>query len=63
MSIKMAAFWDVAPCNLVDIDRRFGGAYCPHHHDEAPSSSEMLVSYQITAVECPEDSHLQNYAT
>jgi hypothetical protein len=27
----MAVFWDVAPCSLVDIDRRFGGAYCLHH--------------------------------
>jgi hypothetical protein len=24
----MAVFWDVAPYNLVDTDRRFGGAYC-----------------------------------
>jgi hypothetical protein len=23
----MAVFWDVAPCSLVDIDRRFRGAY------------------------------------
>jgi hypothetical protein len=26
--IKMAVFWDVAPCSLVDIDRRFRDAYC-----------------------------------
>jgi hypothetical protein len=25
-SIKMAVFWDVAPCSLVYIDRRFRGA-------------------------------------
>jgi hypothetical protein len=27
----MAVLWDVAPCSLVDIDRRFWGAYCLHH--------------------------------
>jgi hypothetical protein len=25
--MKMAVFWDVAPCSLVDIDQRFRGAY------------------------------------
>jgi hypothetical protein len=25
--MKIAVFWDVAPCSLVDIDRRFIGAY------------------------------------
>jgi hypothetical protein len=30
-SMKMAVFWDVAPCSLIDIDRRFRGAYCHHH--------------------------------
>jgi hypothetical protein len=29
--MKMTAFWDVAPCCLVDVDRRFRGAYCLHH--------------------------------
>jgi hypothetical protein len=27
-SMKMAAAWDVAPCSLVDIERRFRGACC-----------------------------------
>jgi hypothetical protein len=26
-SMKMAVFWDVVPCSLVDIDQRFRGAY------------------------------------
>jgi hypothetical protein len=29
--IKMAVFCDIAPCNLVETDRRFRGAYCLHH--------------------------------
>jgi hypothetical protein len=24
-------FWDVAPGSLVETDRRFRRAYCPHH--------------------------------
>jgi hypothetical protein len=30
-NVKMTVFWNVAPCNLVEIDRRFRGAYCLHH--------------------------------
>jgi hypothetical protein len=33
-SMKMVIFWDVAACSLVDIDRRFRGAYCLHHRPE-----------------------------
>jgi hypothetical protein len=30
-SLKLIAFWDIAPCSLVAIDRRFKGEYCLHH--------------------------------
>jgi hypothetical protein len=30
-SMKMAVFWVVARCNLVEVCRRFRGAYCLHH--------------------------------
>jgi hypothetical protein len=26
--MKVKAFWDVAPCSLVGVDRRFRGSYC-----------------------------------
>jgi hypothetical protein len=26
-SMKVTLLWDVAPCSLVDTDRRFGGSY------------------------------------
>jgi hypothetical protein len=29
-SINMAVFWDVEPCRLVEIGRRFRGADCLH---------------------------------
>jgi hypothetical protein len=25
--MKMRAFWDIAPCSLIGVDRRFRGAY------------------------------------
>jgi hypothetical protein len=28
--MKMAVFWLVAPCNLVEVYRRFGGTCCCH---------------------------------
>jgi hypothetical protein len=33
-AINMIVFWDVASCSLVEIDRRFRGAYCLHHQDD-----------------------------
>jgi hypothetical protein len=41
----MSVFWDVVLCSLIDIDRRFGDAYCLHHqgdHREVWISSVML---------------------
>jgi hypothetical protein len=31
LSVKMAVFWDVAPCSLVETDRHFRDAYCLYH--------------------------------
>lgn len=27
----MAAFWIIAPCSVLDVYRRFVGAWCLHH--------------------------------
>jgi hypothetical protein len=32
--MKMAVFWDLAPCSLVDINQCFRGAYFLHHHPD-----------------------------
>jgi hypothetical protein len=32
--VKMTVFWDAAPCNLVDIGRRYRIAYCLHHQGD-----------------------------
>jgi hypothetical protein len=29
--LKMAAFWETAPCSIVEVDRRFSGTYCLQH--------------------------------
>jgi hypothetical protein len=34
-SMKMIAFWDMAPCSLVEVDGRFRGAYCLRHRGGA----------------------------
>jgi hypothetical protein len=57
MSMKMAIFWDVAPCSLVDTDWCFREAYCFQHQDdkwfitpmtEAVSSSETSANIYHT---------------
>jgi hypothetical protein len=51
VSMNMTVFWDVAPCSLVEIDRRFRGAYCLYHQGrvEAVSTSETSVNlYKAT---------------
>jgi hypothetical protein len=35
--MKIVVFWDVAPCSLVDIDKRFREAYCLDRRSELPS--------------------------
>jgi hypothetical protein len=30
----MAVFCDVAPCSLLETDKRFRGAYCLHHQGD-----------------------------
>jgi hypothetical protein len=54
--MKIRAFWDITPCSLVVVDRRFRGAYCLHHKDdvfitqmmEAVRTSETSVCYNET---------------
>jgi hypothetical protein len=33
-SMKIRTFWDIAPCGLVVVDRRFRSVYCLHHQDD-----------------------------
>jgi hypothetical protein len=44
----MSVFWDIAPCRLVGVDRRFRGSYCLYHQGtltmEAVRTSDMSNS-------------------
>jgi hypothetical protein len=42
-SSQMTAFWDTAPCSLVEVDRRFRGAYCLHR-----ITALMMVAVRIS---------------
>jgi hypothetical protein len=61
--LKMAVFWVVGLCNLVEVYRRFRGACCLHHQgDEAASTSATSVDlYQTTWRNNPEDSRLRTH--
>jgi hypothetical protein len=48
--MKMAVFWVVAPCNLVEVYRRLRGACCLHNQGNS--------FYKTTQCNDPEDSHL-----
>jgi hypothetical protein len=40
-SMKFRVLWDVVPCSLIVVDRRFRGVYCLHHQgDECPDDGE-----------------------
>jgi hypothetical protein len=59
--MKMADFWVVAPCSLVEVYRRFRGDCCIRYQDdeEALSTSETSVNfYQSTRRNNAEDCHL-----
>jgi hypothetical protein len=41
-TLKISALWDTAPCSLVEVQRRFIGAYCLHH--EVRTESLNIIS-------------------
>jgi hypothetical protein len=54
---EITVLWHVAPCSLVEIDRRFKGAYHIHHQGDRTSVTSASF-YQNTRRNLPEDSHL-----
>jgi hypothetical protein len=59
--MKMAVFWVVAPCGVVEVSRRFRGACCLHQAlimDTASTSETSVNFYQTTRRNNLEDSHL-----
>jgi hypothetical protein len=41
VSTKMAVFWVVAPCSLVEVYQRFRGSCCLHHHGDDGGSKDQ----------------------
>jgi hypothetical protein len=41
MNMKFRVFWDVAQCSHVEVDLRFRGAYCFHHHPDDGDSTHL----------------------
>jgi hypothetical protein len=41
VSTKMAVFWVVAPCSLVEVYQRFRGACCLHHRSDDGGSNDL----------------------
>jgi hypothetical protein len=57
-SMKMAVFWVVAPCSLVEVYRRF--ELIAQMMEAAWTSETPVNVYQTTQRNNPEDSHLNN---
>jgi hypothetical protein len=42
VSTKMAVFWVVAPCSLVEVYQRFRGPFCLQHQGDRPDEGGSL---------------------
>jgi hypothetical protein len=50
--MKMAVFWFVAPCSLIEVYWRFRGACCSHHcHDDTGSSTSKTSAMMALMME------------
>jgi hypothetical protein len=45
--MKMAVFWVVAPCSLVELYQRFRGPCCLHHHSFAKLQVIKKIDYKV----------------
>jgi hypothetical protein len=49
--MKMAVFWVVAPCSLVEVYQRFRGPCCLHHRPDVHNRRrENLKSYLVSVI-------------
>jgi hypothetical protein len=47
-SVKVTVFWDIAPCSLVEIDRRFRRTIALMMMEAESISEESVYLYEIT---------------
>jgi hypothetical protein len=48
----MVVIWDVAPCCLVDIGRRFRVPYCSHRRRHVDGDSKYLLNVGLCLQNC-----------
>jgi hypothetical protein len=46
-SMKMTVFWDVAPCSLVEVYRRFRGTFFLHHQSDQPDDGGSKYLWNV----------------
>jgi hypothetical protein len=47
----MTTFWDITPCSLVEVDRRFSGEYCLlHQGDEAKLHKSAVAEIDVSSI-------------
>jgi hypothetical protein len=64
-SMKMTAFWDIAPCSLAEIYRCSSAAHCLHHQDytaqyprrQSSDCAALLLFFRINS-EVIDPSHI-----
>jgi hypothetical protein len=49
-SMKIVAFWDIAPCRLAETVRRFRGVHCLHHQGDERSASYPPLKRRSTSI-------------
>jgi hypothetical protein len=57
---KMAILWDVAPFCLVNIGRRFRGAYCPDHQGGESCRVGRKCNFLGTEIALPRRAYFAN---
>jgi hypothetical protein len=47
---EISIFWDLRPCSVVEIYRRFGGTFSPHHEENTltPNVAKLLPVYRTS---------------
>jgi hypothetical protein len=51
VSMKFIVFWDILPCNQIDVDRRFRGACCLHRRGDDRALREKIAGYMGVQVD------------
>jgi hypothetical protein len=50
--MKIAVFWVVAPCSLVEVYQRFRGPCCLHHQGESQKTAIFIIIYMSFSSSC-----------